>query len=566
MITTSVSLLTLLFLTSIASGQSLETNQTVKLKADTLITNAQIYTMDAASPWANTLAIKAGEIIYVGGAEEANALVDNDTAVHNLGGLMVLPGLHDVHIHPLESASDATHFSVPGAGSIKDYQDAIRAARQQHPEASWLIGYGHHIDTLLEMAANPKEVIDAVVDDRAVLIMEQTSHSMWANSKALKLAGIVPISKNPVGGVIGRDSSGELNGILYDNAGNQVMDVAMQSQGDEMVQNYDGFVEYTQPTLLAHGVTAISDARVYWQRGQLDTWLQLEADDALTMRVSLGLWAYPELDDDKQIAALASLYHVESESLLKVDQIKLYMDGILINTTAALKQPYHHDWLGLKDNIGLNYFSQARLQKYIAALAPMGFDFNIHTIGDRGVHEALNAIEAVSHKGARHRLTHVEVIDEKDIPRFAKLKVIADAQVAGDFANPEHWPDMIPLIGKQRAAKLIPIKALVEQGARLTLSSDWNVSSLNPFVGIANAISREPEAISLHQALAAYTINGAYAMRQEHLVGSLEVGKRADFIVLPKNLFTLSADQIRNVHVLETWIEGKRVYKAPLAN
>ncbi|MCF6457829.1 amidohydrolase [Pseudoalteromonas sp. MMG024] len=530
--------------------------------ADLVVNNATIYTVNNASPLAQSMAIKNGKIIYVGDNESVNEFIGDNTEIKDLAGNLVLPGLHDVHIHPLESASEATHFTLPEYAYINEYQAVIENASIQHSDAKWLIGYGHNIDGLLELTQSPRAAIDQVVNDRPVIIMEQTSHSMWVNSKALSIANITQQSRDPIGGVFGRDESDVLNGILYDNAGNLVMDLAMQSQGDEATENYFGFLEYTQPELLKHGVTSISDARVYWQRGQLDTWLKLANDDALKMRVSLGLWAYPEASDESQLAKLKSLYQASQDSLLKVDQVKVYMDGILVNTTAALKAPYEYSWLALDGDKGLNYFTQARLAKYIEVLEPIGFDFNIHGIGDRGIHEALNAIEAGSKGIGRHRITHLEVVDSLDLPRFKELSVIADAQVAGEFTEPHHWPEMTPLLGHQRSDRLVPIASLVEQGAMLTLSSDWNVSTLNPFVGIAHAVSRAPEAISIEQAIEAYTINAAYAMRQEDRVGSLVAGKEADFIVLDRNILTLDAAQIKQTRVLQSYVQGEVVFTA----
>ncbi|CCQ12583.1 Exoenzymes regulatory protein AepA precursor [Pseudoalteromonas luteoviolacea B = ATCC 29581] len=528
--------------------------------ADLVIHHAQVYTVNEKQPWADSIAIKDGKIIYVGSDDNITAFIGSHTDVRNLQGKMVLPGLHDVHIHPLESASDATHFTVPEYATIVEYQDQLINAAAKHPSAKWLIGYGHNIDGLLTLGMSPRELLDEVISDKPVIIMEQTSHSMWVNSRALELANLHAESRDPIGGALGRTAQGELDGILYDNAGNGVMDIAMLAIGNESERNYQGFVDYTQPELLKHGVTSISDARVYWQRGQLETWQQLAKNDALSIRVSLGLWAYPEASDETQIAQLKSLYQINQHPMLKVDQIKIYMDGILVNTTAALKAPYKTSWLELEGDKGLNYFTQARLEKYLKALEPVGFDFNIHGIGDRGIHEALNAIEHVSSKQHRHRITHVEVVDPKDYNRFAKLGVIADAQVAGDFTDPSHWPEMTPLLGDERANDLVPIKNLLDNGATLTLSSDWNVSTLNPFIGIANAISRAPQAISLEEAIRAYTLNGAYAMRQETQVGSLEVGKAADFIILDKNLFDLTPAQIRTLKVNATFVAGEQVY------
>jgi predicted amidohydrolase YtcJ len=236
------------------------------------------------------------------------------------------------------------------------------------------------------------------------------------------------------------------------------------------------------------------------------------------------------------------------------------MDGILINTTAAMHAPYEVNWLDLYQNKGLNYFSQTRLEKYIKVLEPMGFDFNIHAIGDRGITEALNAIENASGGQSRHRITHVEVVDPEDLPRFKALNVIADAQVAGDFTQPAHWPENTALIGTERSKNLVPIGSLQAHDATLTLSSDWNVSTFNPFVGISHAVSRAPENITLAQAIQAYTINGAYAMQQDNIVGSIEVGKQADLIVLDRDLFAVTNEQIKNTQVLMTLLKGQQVY------
>jgi len=182
-------------------------------------------------------------------------------------------------------------------------------------------------------------------------------------------------------------------------------------------------------------------------------------------------------------------------------------------------------------------------------------------IGNRGVTEALNAIEQGSAGNSRHRLTHVEIVDTADMSRFASLNVTADAQVAGDFTNPEHWQENAELIGSTLSDNQVPIKSLLDANARLTLSSDWNVSTLNPFVGIANAVSRAPQNISLEEAIKAYTINGAYVMRQEDKVGSLEVGKLADFIVLDRDIFEIPTIEIRQTKVQMTVFNGVIIFE-----
>ncbi|WP_281558260.1 amidohydrolase [Thalassomonas sp. RHCl1] len=530
--------------------------------ANTVFTNGNIYTVNPEQPSAQALALKDGEIIFVGDDSQVQNFIGDNTRVINLQGKMMMPGIHDVHMHPLESGSDTTHFSLNETETDVEYFiDDIIDAAARNPQASWLVGYGHTIEALLNAERNPREILDDAVADRPVIIMEQTSHSMWVNSKALELANITANSQDPIGGVISRDSFNRPDGILYDNAGDIVMEIAINAQTDAGAKDYQGFINYTQPELNKHGITAISDARTYWQRNHLTTWQELAKNNELSLRVSLGLWAYPEANDATQITRLLDMYQANPASLLKVNQVKFYMDGILNNTTAALHEPYEIDLLGLHGNKGLNYFTPQRLEKYLKALEPAGFDFNIHAIGDRGITEALDAIENTSNGKARHRLTHLELMDPKDYPRFAALNVIADAQVAGEFTKPQHWQENIDYIGAERADDIIPIGSLLDNNARLTLSSDWNVSTFNPFVGMANAITRTPQAISLADAIQAYTLNGAYAMRQDDITGSIEVGKRGDLIVLDRDLFNVSAAQIKNTQVEMTWLDGELIYQ-----
>ena len=525
--------------------------------------NGAIYTVNSEQPWVSAVAIKENKIIFVGSDEQVSNYIGTDTKVTDLHGKMMMPGFHDVHIHPIESASENTTFTLNTAEmNAENFVQVIADAAADHPNTPWLIGYGHSIFALLDASRSPLEIIDEAVPDRPVIIMEQTSHSMWVNSVALQLAGITKDTPDPIGGVIGRDeSTGELNGLLIDNAGNIVMDIAMQPTAASMQADYNGLVQFTLPELAKNGITSISDARSFWQRDDHLTWLKVRDNNKLTLRVDVGLWLYPNEDDDYQISQLKKLYSNDSDALLHFNQIKLYADGILINTTAAMKDPYNIDLLGLAGNKGLNYFSQQRIEKYIKALEPQGFDFHIHAIGDRGIHEALNAIENAATPQGRHRITHVEVVDPIDIERFSQLNVTADAQVAGDFTNPEFWHENDEFIGAVRADNLVPIKSLDDAGARITLSSDWSVSPFNPFLGLQNAVTRAPQALTLAQAIAAYTINGAYVMRQEDKVGSIEVGKLADLVVLDRNLFTIDSDSINQTKIVMTLFNGKVIYQ-----
>ena len=528
---------------------------------DWVFYNGRIYTVNTDQPWATAIYVEDGVIKYVGNDEEALAMASNDAEEVNLSGGFMMPGIHDVHTHPLEASSSNFNFTVDeNITDPEDFFGEIDAANAANPGTGWLLGWGHHLGVILSATRSPKEIIDDIVSDRPVAIMEQTSHSVWCNSKALEEMGINATTVNPPGGIIMRDGSGEATGILIDNAGNELLNLALAPTPESTQKDYQGLIDVGLPELAKHGITSICDARTYWKRNHHEVWQRLANEGKLTARVNLGLWAYPSEEDVTQIAMLKSLYSFDENSYLKINQVKLYSDGIIHNTTAAMHDDYLVDYFSETTNNGLNYFSEARIADYIAQLEGTGFDFHIHALGNRGIHEGLNAIGASGTAAGRHRLTHLEFVDPADYGRFAALNVTADAQVAGDFTNPDHWHDNDYLIGAALSENIIPLKSLSAEGARITLSSDWDVSTINPFVGLQNAITRSPQEITLEEAVRAYTIHAAYVMRQESTVGSIEVGKKADLILLDRDIFDIPAAQIGNTKVLETYLNGVQVY------
>ncbi|MEN7551771.1 amidohydrolase [Rapidithrix thailandica] len=524
--------------------------------------NGKIYTVNEEQPWAEAMLVEKGVITLIGSNREVQKKASEEAKIIDLQNHMVLPGIHDVHLHPLEAGSKNFQFILDETETDpENYAYDVEKAIQQHPEAEWILGWGFDIHTLLGAKRPPVEILDELSLTKPIAIMELTSHSIWCNSKALELAGITTSSPNPPGGIIMREANGEPNGLLIDNAGNLLIDLAIVSIPGNAEKDYEGLVNFGLPELAKNGITSLCDARTYWKRNHHRTWQKIADEGKLTARVNLGLWAYPDEDDAFQINRLKELYNEKENSLLKINQIKLYSDGIIINTTSAMQEDYKIDLFGLPTNNGLNYFTQERIAKYIAALESTGFDFHIHTIGDRGVKEALNAIEQSGSAKGRHRLTHVEFVDPADYNRFYQLNVTADCQVAGDFTQPDHWHDNDEFIVPSLAGNVIPIRSLHEAKARVTLSSDWDVSTLSPFAGLQNAVTRTPQALSLAEALKAYTLNSAYVMRQEAKVGSLEVGKEADFIVLDRNLFEIPPHQIGKTQVLATYLQGELIFE-----
>ena len=534
-----------------------------------ILRNGTIYTVNEAQPWAEAVAVKDDLIIFVGSNQGVDSMQGALTQVIDLNGRMVLPGLHDSHLHVLEAGSSVggTCMLTPDTPP-EQFIPLLRQCAPNQVGTNWVLGFGYTIHTLLESERLPVEILDQAIPDRPAVMLEETSHSVWVNSAALTVAGIDADTPNPPGGVISKDSiTGEPDGILFDNAGNIVLDLAFSRTPELDQLNYEGLL-YGLDKVAENGITSIVDARVYWTRGYHEVWQRAENEGTLTARTILALWAYPHFDDDQQLQDLKSMYSNEPNGLLRISQIKMYSDGIINNTTSALLEPYLQD-LGVTGDFGLNYFDESRLTRYVTELEQLGFDIHIHTIGDRAVREALNAIEAaINANGAaidrRHRLTHLELIHPDDRPRFAALAVIADFQVAGDFTLPENDTLNEPFIGI-RAFDTIPIRSIYDTGARVTLSSDWDVSALSPFVGMANSLLRDDRSLpNLDAAIRAYTINAAYLMRQEDRTGSIEVGKFADLIVIDQNIFEIPTEQIGETTVLLTLLGGEEVFRSPL--
>lgn len=558
----TISLLTATgWLMTLSSCGPEDTTPTPDPSRETAYINGKIYTVNPTQEWAEAMIVNNGVITAIGSTAEIEAAASSDAQTFDMQGLMIMPGIHDVHLHPLEAASENFQFILDVTETDPEmYASDIQAALNQNQSATWILGWGYDIYTVFDAFREPIEILNDISTTKPIAVMEQTSHSIWVNSKALEMMGWNENTPDPIGGVIMKDANGFPNGLLIDNAGNLVIDEAIASIPNGEQADYEGLEFFALPELAKNGITSICDARTYWKRNHHLTWQKIANDGKLTARTNLGLWLYPTEDDAAQIATLKSLYSFDTNSLLKINQIKLYSDGIIINTTSAMIDEYLVDLYGKTPNNGVNYVSEARIANYIKELEPVGFDMHIHALGNRGVREALNAIEQEGTAAGRHRLTHIEYVDPAEYSRFASLNVTADAQVAGDFTKPEHWHDNDEFVGPTLNNNIIPLKSLSDANARISLSSDWDVSALNPFIGLQNAVTRTPQELTLAEAIKAYTLNAAYVMRQEDKVGSLEVGKEADFIVLNQDIFNVPATQIGQTQVLETYLQGKLIY------
>jgi hypothetical protein len=541
--------------------------------ADLLLTGGAVYTMDAARSWAEAVAVREGRIVYVGNDLGARAYLGPKTRVVALGGRMVLPSFQDAHIHPVSGGVELGQCNINDLATKDAILEKVRACAATEKK-TWIVGGGWPLPAFPD--ANPrKEMLDAVVPDRPVVLSAADGHSSWVNSKALELAGITAATPDPVNGRIERDASGAPSGTLREAAQRLVDKLVPEPTAEEHLAGLRRAI-----TLLnGYGITGVYEANAGGgPKGTsvtLATYREAERQGLLSLRVrvSLGTDATrgPEQVDD-----LVRLREQFTSARVRPVAAKIFADGVIEARTAAMLESYD-DRPGQR---GEPRLGDAALRALVGRLVEKDFAVHVHAIGDRAVRMTLDAFEEVrkasADRGLRHQIAHLQVIEPEDVPRFRDLSVIANFEPLWAYADAYVRDLTWPALGSARSKRMYPIADLARSGAALSFGSDWSVSSPNPLEGIQVAITRQaleakertepllPEqAIDLPTALAAYTIGAAYANGFDRETGSLEVGKAADLLVVSENLFKLDAHEIAKARVLLTLLEGQAVYRDP---
>lgn len=534
--------------------------------ADLALTGGRIYTVDAGRSWAEAVAIKDGRILYVGSDKGARAHIGKATRVVDLGGRMVVPGFQDAHVHPISAGVEANSCDLNAADTVEEYVELIRQYAAAHPDEPWITGGGWLMSAFGPGALARKELIDAVVPDRPVILWSRDGHTVWVNSKALEVAGITRKTPDPPDGRIDRDpKTGAAIGSLQEGAGDLVA-AHMPPQSDE---RRDAGLRYAIKYLNGLGITAVQDASV--NEDDLKTYRRLDDAGELSLHVVGSIWWEREqgLEQIPEIKRLRSEY---TKGQVDAGTVKIMQDGVMENYTAAMLEPY----LVPDRTRGIPMVEPERLKAAVTQLDADGFQVHFHAIGDAAIRQSLDAVEAARRAnggdGHRHHISHLQLIDAADVPRFKTLGVVANYQPLWAYADEYITELTIPFLGPERSAHMYAIGSVLKSGATVAFGSDWSVSSPNVFWQIETAVTRlgalgettEPflpgEAIGLADALAAFTIHAAYTNRNDDDTGSIEAGKLADLVVLDRNLFEIPAAEISETQALVTLFEGRAVH------
>ncbi len=539
--------------------------------ADTVFVNGAVYTVDADRSWAEAVAISGDTIVFVGANEDAKKHIGVATEVVDLGSQMMLPGFQDSHIHILIGLMGEEECSLLGIESAAEVAEQLRRCTELDGigDNHWIIGSGWG-DWLWPEANPQKGILDILFPDRPVYLESSFGHAVWVNSKALLLSGIDDATENPPAGIIERDpETGEASGTLRDSAmllvRNHLPQMTLEQRTDSVRAGID----------LAHsyGITSVIEPGL--DEYLLQPILSLADQNELDLRVVASLspinWQ-PGVFDDSVYAFLEQREQWRRPNL-DVDSVKIYMDGVIEYGTSPLLEPYADADYGS----GEFFYEQEQVNEYLTRFDAMGLQVHVHAIGDAAVRRALdgfeNMREANGVSGNRHHIVHLQLIHEDDVPRFGQLDVTATFQSLWAYPDPSVFELDIPMLGEERTYQMYPVASVRNSGGRIAGGSDYWVTDLNPLQAIEVAITRQDpytndgpvlnkdEAVDLATMIAAYTINGAYLMKLDDVQGSIETGKRADLIVLDRNLFEISAHEINEASVTLTLFGGRTVFQ-----
>ncbi len=549
-----------------AAGCSQNTGNTSDVSyADTLFINGSVYTMDASRSWATAVGLRDDKIIYVGFDDGAEALRGPSTRVVDLGGKMLMPSFQDIHIHPIAAGQEALTVDLNGKGSLEAYLETLKEYADANPDEPWLVGGGWSMAVFGPGGRASKKLLDAVVPDRPVYLTSADGHSGWANSAALKLAGIDEDTRDPASGIVDRDpATGEIIGSLQEGA-MELLTVHIPPPTDE---TYQRSLQYSVNLLNSYGITAITDAWV--MEPHLKAYRSLDQRHELSLRVTGSQW-WERAEGLEQIEGFKKLRQEFTNGNLKATTVKIMQDGVMENYTAAMSEPYYVEG----NPTGIPMIDPEFMKEAVTALDAAGFQVHFHAIGDAAITQCLDAVEAAiiangnSHR--RHHISHLQAINPKDLHRFRELGVVANFQPLWAFADSYINDLTLPFIGEERGNWMYTIRSVINAGGMIAFGSDWSVSTANPFPQIETAVTRTNadgegetfmphETIDLATALAAFTINSAFVNGIEKETGSIEVGKLADLIVLDRNLFGIPAKEISDTKVLLTLLGGQPVY------
>jgi len=524
----------------------------------TLISNINGYTFNSNQELVQFSALQFTDDRVDHILTEAENLPKEGIRVIDGNGQTLLPGLIDAHGHILSYGR--LLLQVDLGGSLSETEAAQRVADfySKNEELEWIQGRGWN-QVLWESNEFPgADSLDLVVSDKPVWLRRIDGHAGWANTKAMELAGVTRESEDPNGGQIIRDENGYPTGVFIDTAMNYIASQIPTSTTEEL----KNALSMAMNRLASYGLTAVHDAGVSSQT--IAAYKQLAEEGPLPIRVNVMLAASDPLFLDR----LEEGYFRSDDDTLTINSVKIVGDGALGSRGAALIEDYSDD----SDNRGLLRYNDERLEYLMRVAMNGGFQVNTHAIGDNANMKVLDNYERLisetDSRNLRHRIEHAQILRYEDILRFAKLGVIPSMQATHATSDKNMAQDRI---GEVRIQGAYAWRKLMQADTLIANGSDFPVESPDPFWGLHASVTRqdqsnEPpggwlpdERMSLEEAFASFTVNAAFAGHQENLLGTLEAGKKADFIIIDRDIFKIPENELWQTQALETWVNGEKI-------
>ena len=523
-------------------------------------------------PAGSAVRVRSGRIVGVEGPDAKAAAA----TVVDLAGGTLLPGFIDAHMHPVFAGDQLRRCDLSGAVTQDAYLRIIRDYVDRNPGDGWVTGGGW------SMEAFPGGVptaapLDEITPDRPVYLPNRDGHGAWVNSKAMQLAGITRDSLNPADGRIERDANGDPVGMLQEGAANLVSRLLPELTEEDR----DEALRLAQDYLLSLGITGWQDAivgRSHKSGDPVPAYLRAAGRGMLRANVVGALWWDRHRGMD-QLAELIEQRDLAPAGRFRATSVKMMLDGVAENHTAAMLEPYQDGHGCDTDVSGLDFIDPAELPRFVTALDREGFQVHFHALGDRAVRNALDAVaaaRAANGDGQRHHLAHLQVVHPDDIGRFTELGATANIQAVWAAHEPQMDELTIPFLGERRSAWQYPFRSLHAAGAALCGGSDWPVSSPNPLSAAHVAVNRivpdgpgrgtgdpflpEPQ-LDLTTFLAAYTCGSARINGLEPTAGAVRAGLDADFAMVDADLSRIDSHEIGQAAVTQTWIRGELAWQ-----
>ena len=551
------------------------------LRADTVVINAKVYTDGSSSDVREAFAIQDGRFLAVDSTAAVREFVGDATQVIDAQGAVVFPGLIDAHVHPSMGGQKVLYMcNFAFDATPAELANTIEECAQAPNAPDWIVGGQWSSNFFVDHdIASPRQFLDAVSGDHPVFLDDDSAHHGWANTKALKLAGI-PLSaeaKDPIGGVYVRDSNGIPNGVLLESAAGVVSSMippytlAQQAAGIAAVSDIAN----------SYGVTAFGDARV----PEMAMHAYKLADDAGELNIHAVLYqqSYGHGGEPEPLETVATYDERAIEygsKNLKTRAIKFFLDGVPTASRSALMvAPYTTDAQHPEATLGMQMIATEELERAVLRFDAAGYLIKIHTAGDGAVRIALDAIESArgtnGAPGQPISLAHAGYIDPADLPRFRALNAVADFSPYLWYPRPI-IDSVLQAVGSPRGEQYWPTRDLLNSGALINGGSDWPAAAadMNPWPALESLVTRQhptngtaskfwaEQSVSLDEAIVLWTTQPALILGIEDEAGSIAAGKSADFIMLNQDIHNIPIDAISETSPLQTWFRGRQVFES----